>query len=268
VKPDGTFQIWRLDPGKYRLVAMYGEPGQQQLQSAPMDVQVGTSNLDNIELHIAPPGDIHGQLEYDDERARAAEAESQRPAAPPRTQPRQVSLRGIGGDGIFGQAEIAADGSFAWKDVPPDRYDVTVSWMPAYVKSMRYGDSQIEGEVLDVRNGVSSGVLNVRVSSATAEISGVVRDDDGPVAGAVVAIVMATDSYANPFRPASITGPVGAYSWQGIAPGKYKLVALAHTRLPYMPAPSDECLDAAETIEVRANDKLTEDLKVCVAGEK
>jgi hypothetical protein len=31
----------------------------------------------------------------------------------------------------------------------------------------------------------------------------------------------------------------------------------------YIPKPSDECLDVAETIEFHARDKLTKDLKVC-----
>jgi hypothetical protein len=45
VKPDGTFAIWRMSPGKYTLQAQNWTP-QQQLRSAPVDIEITAANLD------------------------------------------------------------------------------------------------------------------------------------------------------------------------------------------------------------------------------
>src|SRR5579883_554780 len=39
VKPDGSFQIWRLDPGKYRLTAHIADNGSTPLMSAPVMIE-------------------------------------------------------------------------------------------------------------------------------------------------------------------------------------------------------------------------------------
>ena len=127
------------------------------------------------------------------------------------------------------------------------------------MKSMRLGQTVIDGNVLDLRNGAAGAPLSVLVSSATGEISGVVRDDKGPVAAMVGIVAADADMYSFPMMVNS--GEDGAYRIAGIAPGKYKLAAIEDNDIQRLRSRDPEDDDAVELIEIRAADKLTKDLK-------
>ena len=153
VKPDGSFSLWRLDPGKYTLQAMHWG-GQNQLMSAPVEIEVAATNLEHIELRMIPPFDIAGQLRFDDEQAREGPKPPKRrdgtDAPAPQPQPHMVRLisqnQFAGGNG----AKAEADDSFTLKEVQPGRYRVEVEGVSGYVQSLRVGDTDVAGDILDV----------------------------------------------------------------------------------------------------------------------
>jgi hypothetical protein len=51
VRPDGSFELWRVDPGKYTVVAQHFNNG-EMLRSAPVEIEVGENDLDNISLQL------------------------------------------------------------------------------------------------------------------------------------------------------------------------------------------------------------------------
>jgi hypothetical protein len=65
IKPDGSFEFWGPDPGKYTLTAGWGAREGPRTSTAPIQIEVAGSNVDNIELRVAPELDIAGRLQGD-----------------------------------------------------------------------------------------------------------------------------------------------------------------------------------------------------------
>jgi len=120
---------------------------------------------------------------------------------------------------------------------------------------MQLGSVAIDGSLLDLTiSGVASGELSVRLSSATGSVSGKVTDDKGPAAGARVALVFDGEGGGVPPRFAT-SNPGGVYAFEGIAPGKYKLMAVQE------PGDIDVYEDLMESIEIHPSEKASHDLK-------
>jgi hypothetical protein len=69
VRQDGSFEVWRPAPGKYTVQAGYYGSG-AQLSSAPVEIEIGDSDVENLALQLMAAEDIHGQVDYLDEDAR------------------------------------------------------------------------------------------------------------------------------------------------------------------------------------------------------
>lgn len=261
VKPDGTFTIWRLDPGKYTLVAL-SFSDQMQLMSAPVEIEVAGANLEHLELRMIPPFDLAGQMRFEDERARqpaqpAATPGRPAPQAPPPA-PRQVQLRPLDYHvGPVALAPIGVDDSFTVEKVQPGRYRVAINWGTGYVKSVRAGETESMGDILDVRNG-PAGPLTVTVSANFCEVSGTVSDSKGPVAGAEVSLVPAGDPSNSRVGRAD---SAGVYRFTRLAPGKYRLIPMEQRGSVNRPLPGqDPDDDGEESVDLAPGDKITKDL--------
>lgn len=51
--PDGSFTLWRVQPGQYQITAYGGQPG-RELRGFPMKIEVGKASLEGILLSIIP----------------------------------------------------------------------------------------------------------------------------------------------------------------------------------------------------------------------
>jgi hypothetical protein len=262
VKPDGSFEIWRPDPGKYKLRAMCNDSG-EMLGSAVVEVEVGDSDIDNILLTLVAPEDIRGQLEFEDEGAREAQmlggpaptrvAAQGTPQAPPPRPPRRILFREV--SSMIGQptGDVSEDGAFTVPKVSPGKYIVSTQGYPGYVKSIRMGDTASDGPALNLNQGSGGARVTVTLSSAFGEVGGTVRDDKGPAAGARVVL----QSTLNTWMPLySESQADGTYSFKSVAPGTYVLLAMDESEI----GAAD--YDGAETVEVRPRETLTRDLKV------
>jgi hypothetical protein len=263
VKPDGSFELWRPDPGKYKLRAMYNNSG-EMLGSGVVEVEVGDSDIDNILLTFVAPEEIRGQLEFEDEGAKEAPqmgggptptrvgAQGTPPAPPPRP-PRRISFREV--SGMIGQpmGDVSEDGAFTIPKVMPGKYTVSTQGYAAYVKSIRMGDTASDGPALNLNQGSGGARVTVTLSSAFGEVGGKVRDDKGPSAGARV-VLQSTLNTGMPLYAASQAD--GTYSFKSVAPGTYHLLVTDEGEI------SADDYDGAETVEVRPKETLTRDLKV------
>jgi hypothetical protein len=255
VRADGSFTMWRLDPGKYTLQAQHWG-GQTQLMSAPVEIEVTSVNLDHLELRMVPPFEVAGQLRFDDEQARQSpptRSGGTSPTAPP---PRRVQLFPVYGQHVqTADSTVGADDSFTLERVQPAKYRVTLRGTSGYVKSVRAGDTETEGDILDVRNG-APGPVTVTVSSNFCEISGTVSDSKGPMQNAYVMLV----SQEDPTITQSTRSDSGAYKFS-VPPGKYKLAAVDEETLAWgMRGPDLEDYEV-ESVDLSAGDKVTKDLR-------
>jgi Carboxypeptidase regulatory-like domain len=264
VRPDGGFELWRVDPGKYTVYAQHFNNG-EMWRSAPVEIEVGENDLDNVSLQLMAAIELHGTTIFEDEEARkgpqpppsASQASAtQQSARPP--QRRYVQLRdwgmanNMGGPG----APMAEDGSFSMPRVAPGRYRVTVMPPQTYVKSVEYGQAHFDGGELDIRSGANAPVT-LHIATAAGTVSGTVRDDQGPIAGVRV---MLMEAGRQPMPKTVQSGADGSYNFDHVAPGTYRL--LAADEADFSPSGSDEDLEGvAENVEVADRQSVVKDLK-------
>jgi hypothetical protein len=136
VKPDGSFEIWRPNPGKYTLRAMYNSSG-ETMGSGAVEVEVGDSDIDNIVLTLLAPEEIRGQLEFDDEwRSRAQVRQTTTSRAARRARRRRhrarhgASVPRTERDGAMEMADASEDGAFTIPKVTPGKYRVSAQGYP------------------------------------------------------------------------------------------------------------------------------------------
>jgi hypothetical protein len=203
---------------------------------------------------------LAGQVRYEDEQARHPQPPAGGPKPPP--QPHRISLQAVGGWHMGGAspAAIAPDDTFTLEGLHPGRYRMRITWGPAYVKSIRVGSSETEGDTLDLSNG-AAGPVTVTISSQTCEVSGTVTDAKGPVEGANVG--MLRDGDDGDFTWMAATDASGTYRFSNLVPGKYKLLAADADTLQqaHQGENLDDYADIVESIDLRPGDKLTKDLR-------
>ena len=275
VKPDGSFEIWRVNPGKYTAQAIFNNAGDIS-RSVAVEFEIGENDIDNLELRMLPPEDIKGQLDFDDEMAKPRPPQTNpgqqqtpqtAPGAPTAQQPQaarpqqRLILRDLSNMGQMKVTDVADDGSFTFEKVMPGKYLVVPNGFPAFVKSVRVGQTTEDGPSLDLRSGAGGAALTVTLSSAYAVINGVVSDDKGPVAGARVVV---RDTANRNITGGAMSAADGAYSIKNLPPGKYKLMVLDESEANLMTTEAnlDDFDDRAETLEIRPKETLARDLKL------
>jgi hypothetical protein len=256
VKPDGSFEIWRVDPGKYTLVAQVHQDGNiGEFASAPTPLEVGRADVENLQIQLLPVGDLKGQVVFEDEEARKPPSGGRRGGPGPE---RRVFLRGDNYQ-YTPDGQIKDDGSFVLTRVAPGGYRVSVTPPPVYVKSMTLGPANFDGTKLDLTAGVPDAPLVVHVASAKGAISGTVRNDKGPAGG--VHVALAEESQELGFTKSVDTKEDGTYSFSNVAPGKYRLFLFDDADRDEVMMSLDRFDDVAEKIEIHDEEKVTKDLK-------
>lgn len=262
-KPDGTFQIWRLAPGKYRLIAM--TQGRERVQSAPVYIEVAGSNIEHLELKMVPPSDIPGVLEFDDDQARQPlEPPPGGPKFPP--QPLRIGLTPLDYGGSQQPVEVAPVNTFTMKRLQPGRYRISVNRGGVYVKSLRLGTVEMDGDTLDLTRGSSGATLTILLSSAIGSMSGTVQNENGPLPNAPVYLIrdnLALRGTPTIYGPSSRSGNDGTYSISGVAPGKYRVIAINPAdAVPLNDILDEDSNDSADVVEVHERETVTKDLRV------
>ncbi len=207
--PDGAFEFKGITPGSYVLSAT----ATLDLGSlaASMPVEVGEQHIEGIALVLSEAAELSG----------AVSVEGPPPANPKglRVMLEPVEMMALS------TASVGEDGKFTLKNVTPNRYQVRLTGGPetAYIKSVRLAGRDAADTEIDLASGVS-GVLQITLSTAGAQVDGVIRgEDDKPVAGATVALIPDSKRYA--LYKSIATDQNGAFSLKGITPGNYRLLA-------------------------------------------
>jgi len=244
--PDGKFAFSKLPPAFYRVQASTSGGG-ANLRSQAVDASPDGPESVEAALALAPGVEVKGAIEIAGDPAGTA-----------------IGKRTV----TVGQATAISepDGSFAAVGVFPGHYPVDVQPLPenGYVKAVELdGVTAAEREV-DFAHVAQGSRLKITLARDGAQLSGRVLDKDGRPLGHTVAIViLAPDlEHVSP-TPDGLVKEGGAYGFKGIRPGKYLLFAIDAFRSG--PSTSEEDIRklaaAAETIEIKAGDRITRDLK-------
>lgn len=257
--PDGKFSISGMQPGYYSVAASYSA-GKTQLQSHSVEFHLDADQT-GLQLTLTPGEDLAGKLEFVGE---APAGTSEKHA---------VRLESTGWSHPFGQgappaSEVSADGSFRINGVAPMKYKPVVDPMPenGYVKEVAVDGKAMPDRELDFSQGVGGARLKITVSRAGGQLSGRVLDKDGDAAVGLIMVVFATDA-KHIDEEDTVRTSDGKYSFKGIRPGKYRLVAVDLAEM--MQAFSGDgqaentmqrLFDAGEEIEIKDGDRITKDL--------
>jgi hypothetical protein len=255
LKPDGSFEIWRLDPGKYNISAEWTAPNGEHVETAGVEIEVAGSNIDDIELRVLAKSNIAGQLEFEDDQVK----QTIQKILPGRL----VELFQMGAEAgmiMTAQPQVDKTGAFRLEKVPPGKYWLGLGVDKAYVKSMRLGSTAIEGAILDLNNGSGGAGLSILLSAATGSISGTVQDDRGTAAGTVVVLTEAGPETGFDTRKTT-AGADGTYTFANLPPGSYRLVAVEESNPSIRENDVLGYDNLMETVEVQAGSKVTKDLK-------
>ncbi|HLJ26193.1 MAG TPA: carboxypeptidase regulatory-like domain-containing protein [Candidatus Angelobacter sp.] len=243
----GRWGMDGLQPGPYTLVCDRIDRGIRL--GARQVVNVGTKNIDNIEVTLNRYPDLAGKVTVEG----GGKAPSGIRIA---LQPRQA-LASIG----YAAALINTEGEFLLTAISPDLSDIRVSNLPSgyFVKSVIFSGREVSESGVELGLGGSHRV-DIVISLNGATVEGSVSDEDGePSPGAIVALV--PDSGHRQLKSRYYTATAdqnGRFTTSGIHPGEYTAVAWD----------SAESLDYAAPDALEVADKQGQTLKLEAGGQK
>ena len=249
---NGKFIIWRLPPGQYTVSSRCVGRDTRQFVSASQKIELTDRNLENLAFDLIPEFDLTGQIQWDGTPPAASSAT---PAV--RLQPHDEPQ--IPGPPKIGK--IAADQTFQIPKITVGRYDIKLDNMPqdAWVKSIFIDGHEAPDRFLDLRASPRNVTLLLAV--ARGQISGIVEDSKGPVSGVTVSLSIAGESGPPSGQQ---TGADGKYSFDGLAPGRYRVFVMqtiSSGNLTFTgPVPSDS--QNRDVIELSEGEKVTRNLKI------
>ena len=254
VGTDMRFTLWRFPPGQHQVLALSYDMSDSEMRSAPTVITLTNTSIEGIHLAPSAPFELAVEIKLD-------ESAGERKGDKNPTVDLQLvgPLRHEDPD-----TDRNSDGSLKITDIFPGRYRVRLdeSSQDFYVKSVRLGSKEFEDGILDLRSGAQKGPLIVHLATDGAEISGVVRDPKGPVAGAEVTLLY-DDEFGFDVADTAHAQPDGAYAFHEVAPGKYKIFACDPKQAGNQWTSESLALyiSVTETVEVGEADKITQDLK-------
>jgi protocatechuate 3,4-dioxygenase beta subunit len=226
IHKDGSFVIRDVSPGSYTVSATVD--GADVPMIARQALEVGSSNVDGLRLVPQPGATVRGHVRAESNGKRFDADGSYLVLEPVDGEDDELEIPGTRFTNV---AHVAADGNFAWGDVPPGTYYVQIlgngnggneDW---FVKSVLAGGREANDSGITVNGGTV--VLDLVASANGAVVDGVVTDaNGGPVSNAVVVAVpeVTMRGRIDRYRQ-TVTDQSGRFSLRGIRAGNYALFA-------------------------------------------
>ena len=263
-RPDGTFAIPNVTPGKYTIVARADGGPNGASRTAVQQVVVAGAEV-NVALSPVPNVQLGGTF--------TLEATGTPPAngfTGFRVMPVAIggsAAMAIGGRGAR-PSDVGAAGQFTINDVAPGAYTIRASTPRGWTMKAVYLDGrEITDEPIDVKSDNITG-LNVIFTDRVSGLAGSVRDPRGNPASNVTVILFPPDE--RQWLPQSRrimtarTDTAGAYQLSAVPPGEYLITAIEEAEQGewFDPTFLDEIKGRATKIRIEEGDQRTQDLKV------
>lgn len=260
VGPGGHFLFANLQPGTYRLVSWHRND-KTRLYSQPVDEHLEGDDVTNLKLALVPGGELTGKLEI---------------VGRPSTESLSVGLEPIPWVNFAEAAlstEVNPSGVFRLAEIPPNHYRVQVTPMieNSYLKSVCLDGIEAPGGEVDLSRAAQGSSLKIVVSRNGGQVEGKLLDKNGePVVAVPVSVLLVADPKEIDLERSLKTVKDGSYSFRGIRPGKYRLLAFDPDQLADVPDSLEtvgKLAAAAEEIEIKEGDRKVKDLKLLVTED-
>lgn len=210
----GTFELRGVTPGAYTLMAQWSD--NEKSYSVRQSVDVGSSNLDDVNVVLTPGLELKGQVRVEGNGEMNLGAmwvmlDAQSPFSMGRP-----------------NARLEDDRSFTLEGVSADKYTVNLRGLleNLYVKSIRMGDMDVLDAGLDLTRGIS-GALEILISPNGGQVDGAVSGPKQQAATGARVVLVPDERHReqSPLFKMVTTDQYGHFTIKGITPGDYKLFA-------------------------------------------
>jgi hypothetical protein len=248
----GKFEIRRVAPGSYFLVASQLIKGEVFSARVPVEITAGVPP-EELPIHVVPAVEAHGTVLMDDGSA----------------VPANLFVRLLPAEGLLpGPAPAAAvnsDGSIRLSGVLPGTWILSVEHLPEgiWIKNISFGDIRSTGGQLNLPPG-ARGPLRVVLAANGGQLTGIVGEEGQPQQATVVLVPMETELRPSPhaYRFTG-TDSRGAFIFKGVRPGAYRLFAF-ESIAPFAwmdPGILNAVEELGQELVVNENERLTRQLK-------
>jgi hypothetical protein len=255
---DYQFAFFGVGPGQLYLIGNYQADGQHY--TATLAVEVGTNDIDGIELRPMPLIDFGGTVRV---AGRAAVPLS------------QLGLNLETPSHGTTSTAVHDDGTFAFPYLNPDNYRVNLARLPdsLYLKSIHWGTVEITDTSLDLTAGAAARTeLSIVLGVDPGQLEGVVTNQNSePCEGATVTLIPTGAHRSRAFFKFRDTDAAGRFTIRGIAPGSYKVLAwdqVNNNAVMFDPDFLRPYEGSAEAVEITAGGARTLDLKLTLNKEQ
>jgi hypothetical protein len=248
----GKFEIRRVAPGSYFLVASQLSNGKVFSTRVPVEITAGVPSED-VPIHMAPAVEAHGNVLMDD-------------GSPV---PNNLAVRLLPVEGLLpGPSPVAAvnsDGIIRLYGLLPGNWMLSVDHLPedVWIKNVSFGDIRSTGGQLNLPAG-ARGPLRVVLATNGGQVSGIAGDEGQPRQATVVFVPSEAELRLSPhaYRFTS-TDSRGAFLFKGVRPGDYRLFAF-ESIAPFAwmdPGILNAVEDLGQELVVNESERLTRQLK-------
>ena len=242
----GTFEFQNVFPGSYILSAdLFEEKDKRYFARVP--IEVGNANIDDLQITFTEGIEIPGRLRIEG----AAET-------------------GLGNTMVFLRSrdlssssstsgKLKPDGTFSLSSVPPGRYRVTLmgASLALYIKSIRYGQDDALTNDLNV---TGSNLLEIILSANGGQIDGQTSPN--------ARVGLVPKNGLQYFFKATTADNEGGFSFRGVAPGDYLLLAFEETDAGALEDPDfiKQHEGSGESVSVKEGARESKQLKAIPAA--
>jgi hypothetical protein len=229
------FEIRGVPPGSYDFYPIFNDGAtlRNNAFTGHIAIEVGSENISGIQSVIQPGVDLKIHVSV---IGNPPVGRGNRPAPPVQMQNVRVQVRPVENlptnltIGLLAFVSADADGNLSLTNLPEARFfvsNVSVAPIDAYVSEIRQGSRNIMEDTIISVGKETPDPLEVVISRNGATISGILEDaQHRPVVGTRVFLIPDVPRRRNLllYKTTSSTAN-GAFNFQGIAPGAYKVIA-------------------------------------------
>jgi hypothetical protein len=222
IRPDGSFVISGLAPGRYTLQVRGGQMGDGE--SAYADVTVSGDDVTGLRLVASKPSVVTGRVLVDPAAAPALRPSALRLGL----QPLQMDMMMMGGSP---PGSVSDDLTFEMK-AQPGKFRLTLfGQLPGwFIRSVRYRGVDITDAGMEFRPNEDVADVEVELTNRATDVSGLVTNAKGDALKDYSIVVFPQDRdkwtpssrYMRTVRP----DQDGRYKVNGLPPGEYRVIAL------------------------------------------